>query len=114
MSEIYGEREGPYRMTNMVLQTQENWGAIRRVESGRRLILQKLPTVANEQLAGWLIEAVLRYSGKPLAVATLQGMPVLFPIVLDQPLAYIASNSPTMELLAEGSSLQYVALRSSF
>ena len=78
MSEIYGEREGPYRMTNMVLQTQENWGAIRRVESGRRLILQKLPTVANEQLAGWLIEAVLRYSGKPLAVATLQGMPVYF------------------------------------
>jgi hypothetical protein len=32
MSELYGEREGTYRMTNMVLQSQANWGAIERVE----------------------------------------------------------------------------------
>jgi hypothetical protein len=26
MSELYGEREGTYRMTNMVLQSQASWG----------------------------------------------------------------------------------------
>ena len=34
MSEIYGEREGTYRMTNMVLQSQASWGAMERVDKG--------------------------------------------------------------------------------
>jgi hypothetical protein len=38
MSEIYGEREGIYRMSNMVLQSQAGWGAIERVEKGKRLV----------------------------------------------------------------------------
>ena len=38
MAEIFGEREGTRRMTNMVLQSQVNWGAIERVDKGKRIV----------------------------------------------------------------------------
>ena len=111
MSEIYGEREGTYRMTNMVLQSQASWCAIERVDKGKRLIRRTPMTLINDQTVAWLVEAVLRYTGKAVAVPTLQSMAVIYPFVLDQPLAYVVSNSPILELRSEGSSNQFVALR---
>jgi len=111
MSEIYGEREGTYRMTNMVLQSQASWGAIERVEKGKRLIRRAPTTLTNDRAVVWLLEAALRYTGKPMSVPTLQSMAVIYPFVLDQPLAYVVSNSPTLELRSEGSNNQFVALR---
>ncbi|MGZ9709415.1 hypothetical protein ACXX82_01155, partial [Glaciimonas sp. GNP009] len=110
MSEIYGEREGTYRMTNMVLQSQASWGALERVDKGKRLIRRAPMNLANDQAVAWLVEAVLRYTGKAVSVTTLQSMIVIYPFVLDQPLAYIVSNSPTLELRSEGSSNQFIAL----
>ena len=112
MSEIYGEREGIYRMTNMVLQSQAGWGAMERVEKGKRLIRKAAITVTNDRAVAWLMEAALRYSRKAVPVATLQSMAVLFPFLLDQPLGYVASNSPMLEVRSEGPSNQFVALRS--
>lgn len=111
MSETYGEREGTYRMTNMVLQSQANWGAIERVDKGKRLIRMTSMTLTNEQLVAWLIEAVLRYANKPVPVSALKAMAVIYPFVLDLPLAYIVSNSPALELRSEGSNSQFVSLR---
>ncbi len=111
MSELYGEREGTYRMTNMVLQSQANWGAIERVEKGKRLIRKEPILVANDRAVAWLIEAALRYTAKAIPVAALQSMAVLYPMALAQPLGYVASNSPTLELRSEGPSNQLVALR---
>lgn len=111
MSEIYGEREGTYRMTNMVLQSQASWGAIERVEKGKRLIRRAPMTLTNDQAVAWLVEAALRYTGKAVSVPSLQSMAVIYPFVLDQPLAYVVSNSPTLELRSEGSHNQFVALR---
>ena len=111
MSEIYGEREGTYRMTNMVLQSQASWGALERVDKGKRLIRRAPVVLTNEQVVVWLVEAVLRYTGKAVSVPTLQSMPVIYPFVLDQSLAYVISNYPTLELRSEGSSNQFVALR---
>lgn len=111
MSEIYGEREGTYRMTNMVLQSQASWGALERVDKGRRLIRRAPVTLTNEQVVVWLVEAVLRYTGKAVSVPTLQSMPLIYPFVLDQSLAYVISNCPHLELRSEGSSNQFVALR---
>ena len=111
MSETYGEREGIYRMTNMVLQSQANWGTIERVEKGKRLIRKSAITVANDQAVVWLMAAALRYSGKAVPVTTLQSMAVLYPFLLDQPLGYLASNSPMLEVRSEGTSNQFVALR---
>ena len=111
ISEVFGDREVTKRATQAVLQTQADWGAIERVEKGRRLV-RRVPTVlANDQAVAWLVEAALRYTGKAVSVPTLQSMAVIYPFVLDQPLAYILSNSPTVELRSEGPSNQVVTLR---
>ncbi|MDF9392582.1 hypothetical protein ELQ36_08885 [Methylococcus capsulatus] len=110
MSEIYGEREGTYRMTNMVLQSQASWGAIERVEKGKRLARLQPVIVSNEEAVCWLIEAALRYVGKVVSVPTLSSLAVLYPFVLDQPLGYLASKSPNLEVRPEGVGNQCVGL----
>ncbi len=112
MSEFYGEREGTYRMTNMVLQSQANWGAIERVEKGKRLIRKSPISVVDERAVAWLIESTLRYTGKAIPVATLHSTPVIYPFVLEHSLGYLSSNSPALEVRFEGPSNQFVALRS--
>ena len=111
MSEIYGEREGIYRMSNMVLQSQAGWGAIERVEKGKRLVRCPPITVTGNQPAVWLVEAALRYAGRAVSMASLQSMAVLFPFVVDQSLAYMVSNSPHLELRSEGAGTQFASLR---
>lgn len=111
MSEVYGEREGTYRMTNMVLQSQASWGAIERVEKGRRLIRLAGKSLSNQETVSWLIEAALRYQGRAMALATLQSTAVLYPFVFDQSLAYVVSRSAALELRVDGSSQQFVALQ---
>ncbi len=44
---------------------------------------------------------------------TLQSMAVIYPFLLDQPLAYVVSKSSALEVLSEGSNNQFVALRAS-
>jgi hypothetical protein len=110
MSEAFGEREGTYRMTNMVLQSQASWGAIERVENGKRLVRMKQIVVSNEQAVAWLVEAALRYVGKAVSVPTLSSLAVLYPYVLEQPLGYLASKSPNLEVRSEGAGNQFVCL----
>lgn len=111
MSEVYGEREGTYRMTNMVLQSQASWGAIERVEKGRRLVRLAGKSLSDQETVSWLIEAALRYQGRAMALATLQSTAVLYPFVFDQSLAYVVSRSAALELRVDGSSQQFVALQ---
>ncbi len=111
MSEIYGEREGIYRMTNMVLQSQAGWNAIERVEKGKRLIRCPPMTLTDHDAVVWLVEGALRYAGRPVAIASLQSISVLFPFVLNQSLAYLLSNSQHLELRSEGSGTQFALLR---
>lgn len=111
MSETYGEREGTYRMTNMVIQSQAGWGAVARAEKGKRVSRLAPTMIENDELTAWLVEASLRYAGKPLAISSLQSQPLLFPFNLTRPLAYLASNSEHLALRSEGTSNQFVALR---
>lgn len=111
MSEIYGEREGTRRMTNMVIQTQASWGALLRTDNGKRLIRQSSVMISEDDLVAWLIEAAVRYTGKVVSVTTLQTMSVLYPFTLDGSLAYVVSNSSNLELRSEGFSSQFVAIR---
>lgn len=113
MSETYGEREGTRRMTNMVIQSQASWGAVERVEKGKRVIRLGLTAIDNDELTAWLIEAAVRYGGKPISVQNLQTQPVLFPFMFTGPLAYIVSNCPQLTLQSEGPGNQFVYLRSS-
>ena len=111
MSETYGEREGTRRMTNMVIQSQASWGAIERVEKGKRVIRLAPTKVEDQGLAAWLIEAAVRYVGKPVSVASVPSLPVLFPFTLAPALAYVVSSCPSLELRSEGPSNQSVAVR---
>ncbi|HRD89911.1 MAG TPA: hypothetical protein PK752_16865 [Accumulibacter sp.] len=111
MSEIYGEREGIYRMTNRVLQSQAGWGTLERVQNGRRLIRRPPITLTENELVVWLVEAALRYAGRAVSTALLQSMAVLYPFVLNQSLAYLVSNSPHLELRSEGPGTQFAFLR---
>jgi hypothetical protein len=112
IGELYGDRQATKRATQFILQTQAAWGAIDRVEKGRRLIRRTPTTLNNLAVVEWVIEAVLRYTGKAIAVPTLQSMAVIYPFVLDQPLAYLASTSSTLELRSNGPRDQDVGLRS--
>jgi hypothetical protein len=111
MSETYGEREGTRRMTNMVIQSQASWGAVERVENGKRVIRRSPTVIENDELTAWLIEAAVRYAAKPVAVASLQSLPVLFPFTLTRALGFVVSNSPSLSLRSEGPSSQFVDLR---
>lgn len=111
MSETYGEREGTRRMTNMVIQSLASWGAVERVEKGKRVIRLPRRCIDNDALTAWLIEAAVRYAGKPVSVLSLQSLPVLFPFSLSRPLVYAVSNSANLILRSEGPSNQFVALR---
>lgn len=110
MSETYGEREGTYRMTNMVLQSQASWGAIQRIENGKRLLRLKPIVVSDVQAVAWLVEAVLRYVGKAVVVPALSSQAVLYPFVLDQPLGYLVSKSSNLEVGLAGAGSQFVCL----
>lgn len=111
MSEVYGDREVTKRATQAALQTQASWGAVERVENGKRVIRLVPKTIEYDELTAWLIEAAVRYAGKPVSVTSLQSLPVLFPFNLTRPLAYAVSNSPNLDLRSEGPSNQFVALR---
>lgn len=98
-------------MTNMVIQSQASWGALERVEKGKRVIRLAPTSIDNDELTAWLIEAAVRYAGKPVSVPGLQSQPVLFPFTMTRPVAYVVSNSPNLDLRSEGPSNQFVALR---
>ena len=110
MSEVYGDREVTKRATQAVLQTQADWGAVARVERGKRLVRLAARGLTDQRAVAWLIEAALRYQGKAIALATLQSTAVLYPFLLDLPLAYVISNCEALELRTEGPSQQFVAL----
>lgn len=111
MAEAYGDRNGIDRAVARILQSQSDWGTLQRVGEDKRIVRLAPIAVDNDQLAGWLIEAAVRYAGKPVSVLSLQSLPVLFPFTLMRPLAYVVSNSPNLSLQSEGPSNQFVALR---
>jgi hypothetical protein len=111
MAETYGEREGTHRAANRVIQTQASWGALARVDRGRRLIREPRINIVEDALIAWLIEAAIRYAGKGISVPTLPSSAVLFPFLLDRPLALIIARSPGLELHSEGPRSQLVMLQ---
>lgn len=112
MAEQYGDRSGIERAVTRVVQTQTSWQALTRDETAKRVIKRQAVLIDDDELTAWLIEAAVRYAGKPVSVPSLQSLPVLFPFNLTRPLAYVVSNSPSLDLRSEGPSNQFVALRS--
>lgn len=114
MSEAYGDRNGIERAVARVIQSQANWGVFERDEIEKRIKNIESKFISDDDLTAWMIEAAVRYAGKPISVSSLQAMPVLFPFTLTRPLAYVISNSENLILRSEGPSNQLVALKSIF
>lgn len=110
MAEIFGEREGTRRMTNMVLQSQEGWGAIEKVDKGKRIV--RCPSIELDASAAvaWLAEACVRYSGRPLSVADIGSNPIIYPFSLMGSSAYLFSQSIYLEMRADSAGNQMIDL----
>ena len=113
MAESYGEREGTRRMTNMVLQTQESWGAVERINKGKRLIRRPKLSRREPKVIAWYVEACVRYARRPLAVASMDSNPVAHPFDFGSSLSYVLSNSTDLELRSDSMSNQVVDLKAS-
>lgn len=111
MAEIYGEREGTRRMTNMVLQTQIDWATLKRSEDGKTLSRRTPIVVHNTDLVQWMTHAVLKCSGRPISLGALASQPVGYPFDLGNNLGFVLSTAPDLELRADSSGTQLVALR---
>lgn len=112
IAEQYGDRSGVERAVARVLQSLESWRSLTRDETGKRVLKLEAVLIVDAELTAWLIEAAVRYAGKPLSVSNLQSLPLLFPFILTPSLTYVVSNSESLELRSEGPSNQFVALRS--
>lgn len=110
MAEIYGEREGTRRMTNMVLQSLANWGAITRSERGKVIVRRTPVKILESSVVAWLVEACLRYTGCSLTVTNIESSPLIFPFDLGGSTAYLISRSSALEILVDSGSNQIVGL----
>lgn len=108
MAEIYGEREGTRRMTNMALQSQDDWGCIKKVAKGR-IISRSSPTPIQGDLILWVSEACLKYVGGRLPIDSLRNHASIFPFCMDGSVTYVLSNSQRLNLHADGAGDQVVA-----
>jgi len=110
MAEIYGEREGTRRMTNMILQSQASWGAMDRVDKGKRIVRKKAIDLHGSSVAAWLAEACLRYADRTLPVASLDSNPIIYPFVLGSSTPYLLSRSRALEMRVDSAGNQIVSL----
>ena len=110
MAEIFGEREGTRRMTNMVLQSQANWGAIERVGKDKRLIRKSQINLDASPAATWLTEACVRYSGRSLPVVGIGSNPTIYPFALGSSISYLLSRCHFLDMRVDSSGNQVVGL----
>ena len=111
MAEKYGEREGTRRMTNMVLQSQASWGAIDRTQNGKRLIRKPKITVHGQETVAWIIEACVRYAGRPISLTGIDLLPIIYPFELKEAIGYVVSSSSFLELRSDSGGRQIADVR---
>ena len=109
MAEMYGEREGTRRITNMVLQSQIDWGMLDRGDNGKTLTRKKACTFEEPDLVRWMATAVLEAVGRPVGLGTLDAQPVTYPFVLGDNLGFVLSSASDLELRADSAGNQTVS-----
>lgn len=110
MAEVYGEREGTRRMTNMVLQSQADWGAIERLNNGKNIKARREPITLTADLELWLVEAALRHAGRAIPISSVATNPALFPFSFSDRLAYNLSQNDQFTVRVDSSSNRVVDL----
>lgn len=110
MAEIYGEREGTRRMTNMVLQSQVDWSLLNKSDNGKKLTRNAPMAVQSPATVQWLSEALLMHVGRPLTLDVLAGQPTMFPFSLGDNLGYVLSLSQALEVRADSAGTRIICL----
>lgn len=110
MAESYGEREGTRRMTNMVLQSQADWGTIERMNKGKNIKALRKPITLTPYLELWLVEAALRHAGRAMPTSSVATNPVLFPFSFGDRLAYNLSQDARFAVRVDSASNRIVEL----
>ena len=110
MAEIFGEREGTRRMTNMVLQSQASWGSIERVDKAKRIVRKSQINLEASPAATWLTEACVRYSGRSLPLAGIGSNPTIYPFSLGGSMSYLLSQCRFLDLRVDSAGNQVVGL----
>lgn len=111
MAEIYGEREGTRRMTNMVLQSQVDWSLLRKSKNGKTLARIDPVAVQSPETVQWLSEALLTNVDRPLTLEGLCDQPTMFPFSLGDNLGYVLSLSDAFDVQADSSGTRIVRLK---
>lgn len=111
MAEIYGEREGTRRMTNMVLQSQVDWSLLAKSENGKTLTRKPTTAVQSPETVQWLSEALLTHVGRPITLDGLSGQPTMFPFSLGDSLGYVLSLSDAFDVRADSAGTRIVGLK---
>lgn len=111
MAEIYGEREGTRRMTNMVLQSQVDWSLLRKSKNGKTLARNGPVAVQSPETVQWLSEALLTNVDRPLTLEGLCDQPTMFPFSLGRNLGYVLSLSDAFDVQADSSGTRIVKLK---
>lgn len=110
MAEVYGEREGTRRMTNMVLQSQVDWSLLNKSDNGKKLTRNAPMAVQSPDTVQWLSEALLMHVGRPLTLDVLAGQPTMFPFSLGDNLGYVLSLSQALEVRADSAGTRIICL----
>lgn len=110
MAEVYGEREGTRRMTNMVLQSQADWGAIERLNNGKNIKALHERIALAPDLELWLVETALRHAGRAMPISSVATNPVLFPFNFSDRLAYNLSQDDRFNVRVDSASNRVVDL----
>lgn len=111
MSESYGDRSGIERATNRVLQTQANWMTLARDDSAKRVTKRELHRPATAEASAWLIEAAIRFSGRPLPAEGSGMAHALFPFEIHQSLGFLINANTNLVIHSQGPSAHFIALR---
>lgn len=110
MAEIYGEREGTRRMTNMVIQSQVDWRTLGRCDNGKTLTRKKIVALETPDLVRWMTKVMLKSVGRPVEIGTLEAQPVIYPFGLGENLGFVLSSAPDVDLRADSTGSQIVSL----
>jgi hypothetical protein len=110
MAEIYGEREGTRRMTNMVLQSQVDWSLLQKSANGKTLARMLPLAVQSPETVQWLSEALLTQVGRPLTLDGISGQPTMFPFSLGDNLGYVLSLSDAFDMRADSAGTRIIGL----
>lgn len=110
MIEIYGDRDTTRRITNVVLQSQENWGTIVRYDNGKTICRSASIDLNSSPVLAWIIEACLIYCKKPVSVSKMQFFPLIFPFAISDSLSYMLSKIEHLKISSGVDGDQFVDL----